>query len=733
MNIQVKTKTPKPAAVRAINWNRIEDEKDLEVWNRLTGNFWLPEKVPLSNDIQSWETLKQEEKQLTIRVFTGLTLLDTIQNAVGAVKLMDDAVTPHEEAVLSNISFMEAVHARSYSSIFSTLCLTPDVDDAYRWSEENEFLQRKSVLILDQYHAGDPLKKKIASVFLESFLFYSGFYLPMYWSSRAKLTNTADLIRLIIRDEAVHGYYIGYKFQRGLERLNGEQKQEIKDFAFELLLELYDNEVRYTEALYDGVGLTEDVKKFLHYNANKALMNLGYEALFPAMRARSIRRSCPRFRPMRTRTTTFSPVPARPMSLARRWRPRMRTGVSDEALGEFCSGSAVRPCGCAALHAQKASLAQSTSKKFIFIWLLSRSRYKRGSGGKGLKNGHAGQNNKDVPLAVDLDGTLVSTDLLWGDFFLLLKKNILFVFMLPVWLFSGKAYLKQQVADRVALDVSRLPYRTEFLDFLRREHASGRILVLITTAIEPIARAVATELGIFSAVYSTTAAKNLSAASKADLLVERYGRHRFDYAGSDRDDLPVFDAARQVILVAPDRAAAQFQKRTDCQVFLAEKPTIRTYARMLRVHQWLKNLLVFVPAALAHDIVKPDVFIAVCLAFVAFSATASAIYIVNDIIDLPVDRRHVRKNQRPFASGQISIPFGLGVAALLLLLTAAVCFFLPPAFTLAIVTYLVFTTAYTFALKRMLLGDVICLAGLYSLRLFWVGRLPPKFRRLFFG
>ncbi|KAB2717646.1 class 1b ribonucleoside-diphosphate reductase subunit beta [Brucella intermedia] len=282
MNIQVKTKTPKPAAVRAINWNRIEDEKDLEVWNRLTGNFWLPEKVPLSNDIQSWETLKPQEKQLTIRVFTGLTLLDTIQNAVGAVKLMDDAVTPHEEAVLSNISFMEAVHARSYSSIISTLCLTPDVDDAYRWSEENEFLQRKSVLILDQYHAGDPLKKKIASVFLESFLFYSGFYLPMYWSSRAKLTNTADLIRLIIRDEAVHGYYIGYKFQRGLERLNEEQKQEIKDFAFELLLELYDNEVRYTEALYDGVGLTEDVKKFLHYNANKALMNLGYEALFPA-------------------------------------------------------------------------------------------------------------------------------------------------------------------------------------------------------------------------------------------------------------------------------------------------------------------------------------------------------------------------------------------------------------------------------------------------------------------
>ncbi len=277
MNIAVKP----AAAIRAINWNRIEDDKDLEVWNRLTGNFWLPEKVPLSNDIPSWATLRPEEQQLAIRVFTGLTLLDTIQNGVGAVKLMADAATPHEEAVLSNISFMEAVHARSYSSIFSTLCLTPDVDDAYRWSEENEFLQRKSALIMEQYASGDALKKKVASVFLESFLFYSGFYLPMYLSSRAKLTNTADMLRLIIRDEAVHGYYIGYKFQRGVERISEEKRQEIKDFAFDLLLELYDNEARYTEDLYDGVGLTEDVKKFLHYNANKALMNLGYEALFP--------------------------------------------------------------------------------------------------------------------------------------------------------------------------------------------------------------------------------------------------------------------------------------------------------------------------------------------------------------------------------------------------------------------------------------------------------------------
>jgi len=268
--------------VQAINWNRIEDDKDLEVWNRLTGNFWLPEKVPLSNDIQSWNTLTPEEQTLTMRVFTGLTLLDTIQGTVGAVSLIPDALTPHEEAVYTNIAFMESVHAKSYSSIFSTLCSTKEIDEAFRWSVENENLQRKAQIVMEYYRGDEPLKRKVASTLLESFLFYSGFYLPMHWSSRAKLTNTADMIRLIIRDEAVHGYYIGYKFQKGLETVDEAKRQDLKDYTFSLLYELYDNEVQYTQDLYDGVGLTEDVKKFLHYNANKALMNLGYEAMFPS-------------------------------------------------------------------------------------------------------------------------------------------------------------------------------------------------------------------------------------------------------------------------------------------------------------------------------------------------------------------------------------------------------------------------------------------------------------------
>ncbi|ENV9333637.1 class 1b ribonucleoside-diphosphate reductase subunit beta [Klebsiella aerogenes] len=268
--------------ISAINWNKIEDDKDLEVWNRLTSNFWLPEKVPLSNDIPHWQILTAQEQQLTIRVFTGLTLLDTIQNTVGAPALMTDALTPHEEAVLSNISFMEAVHARSYSSIFSTLCQSKDVDAAYAWSEENVPLQRKAQLMLNYYQADEPLKKKIASVFLESFLFYSGFWLPMHFSSRGKLTNTADLIRLIIRDEAVHGYYIGYKYQKGLEIVSAAKREELKNFAFDLLMDLYDNELAYTRELYADSPWLDDVNAFLCYNANKALMNLGYEALFPA-------------------------------------------------------------------------------------------------------------------------------------------------------------------------------------------------------------------------------------------------------------------------------------------------------------------------------------------------------------------------------------------------------------------------------------------------------------------
>ena len=266
----------------SVNWNDIPDQVDMDIWNRLTSNFWLPEKVAVSNDITSWKHLTEAEQTATMRVFTGLTLLDTMQGTVGALSILPDAVTPHEEAVYTNIAFMESVHAKSYSNIFMTLATTPQIDEAFRWSRENEHLQYKGRTILETYRADTPQRKKIASVMLESFLFYSGFYLPLRWSSIGRLTNTADIIRLIIRDEAIHGYYLGYKYQQAAQRLTPAERNADKDFAHSLLLDLYDNEIHYTREIYDELGWTEDASAFLRYNANKALQNLGYESLFSA-------------------------------------------------------------------------------------------------------------------------------------------------------------------------------------------------------------------------------------------------------------------------------------------------------------------------------------------------------------------------------------------------------------------------------------------------------------------
>lgn len=272
---------------RAINWNNAEkvDLPSYQVFNKLVTNFWVPEKISVSNDLPSWGTLTAEEKNLTLHVFTGLTMLDTIQARFGAPTLLNDARSLFEEAVYSNIIFMETIHAKSYSSIFSTLSNTPDINQSFRWSEENVYLRKKAEIVMSYYrdsaHLPFPhLRKKVASTFLESFLFYSGFYLPLYFAGQAKLVNTADIIKLIIRDEAVHGYYIGLKFQEEMRDLNATEQAEVNGWAYELLMELYENEVRYTQDLYDPVGLTEDVKIFLRYNANRALANLGLDPLF---------------------------------------------------------------------------------------------------------------------------------------------------------------------------------------------------------------------------------------------------------------------------------------------------------------------------------------------------------------------------------------------------------------------------------------------------------------------
>ena len=189
--------------IKPINWNAIEDEVDKEVWDKLTSNFWLPEKIPLSGDISQWKKMTKQEQDTLARVFAGLTLLDTVQGTLGSTSMIPDSITPHEEAVLSYVTFNEAVHAKSYSTIFSTLLTTPEINEAFNWSEENKFLQYKAEKIASFYNEDDAVKKKIASVILESFLFYSGFYYIFHLASRGLLINSANIIQLILRDECI--------------------------------------------------------------------------------------------------------------------------------------------------------------------------------------------------------------------------------------------------------------------------------------------------------------------------------------------------------------------------------------------------------------------------------------------------------------------------------------------------------------------------------------------------
>ncbi|MFU0529259.1 class 1b ribonucleoside-diphosphate reductase subunit beta [Gardnerella vaginalis] len=266
--------------VRPVNWNNIVDDKDLDVWNRLIANFWLPEKVPLSNDIPSWRSLTNLERKTTTRVFTGLTLLDTSQATIGELCQIEHARTEHEQAIYTNIAFMQSIHARSYSSIFSTLCSSEEIDEAYRWAVGNDVLQQRVTTVLCEYESEDPLKRKIAATMLSSLLLYAGFYLPLYFASRGKMMNTADMIRLILRDKAIHGYYSGYKFQRGLELRSENDKKNLEKFTMNLLDTLYDLEVEYSGQIYEGFDFHDDVFDFVRYNANKALMNLGYPAKY---------------------------------------------------------------------------------------------------------------------------------------------------------------------------------------------------------------------------------------------------------------------------------------------------------------------------------------------------------------------------------------------------------------------------------------------------------------------
>lgn len=271
----------------AANWSQKDDNFTQMFYEQNVKQFWLPEEISLNGDLLSWKSLSPAEQATYMRVLAGLTLLDTEQGNTG-MPAIAEAVDGHQrKAVLNFMAMMEnAVHAKSYSNIFITLATTERITEVFEWVKRNPYLQRKAKLITDVYRdieKSDDLslyKALGASVMLESFLFYSGFYYPLYFYGQGRLMQSGEIINLIIRDEAIHGVYVGLLAKEIYNRQPAERQAYMYEWTTELLTQLYENEVDYTEDLYAEVGLAHDVKKFIRYNANKALANLGFGSHF---------------------------------------------------------------------------------------------------------------------------------------------------------------------------------------------------------------------------------------------------------------------------------------------------------------------------------------------------------------------------------------------------------------------------------------------------------------------
>ena len=326
----------------------------------------------------------------------------------------------------------------------------------------------------------------------------------------------------------------------------------------------------------------------------------------------------------------------------------------------------------------------------------------------------------EPPLVIDLDGTLSRTDLLHESMAKLLSRQPLVLFAMPAWLARGKACFKQQVALLTQPDAATLPYEPALVEWIRAERARGRRIVLCTASDQRLAESVAAATGLFDEVFASDGQVNLGSGNKARLLVERYGRHGFDYAGNARADLAVWADCRKAIVVGANRSlrAAAARVATIDREFGAPSSRFGAWRSELRIHHWPKNLLVFLPLLGAHAFTDWPALFAVTLAFLAFGMCASSVYIVNDLVDLESDRRHSRKRQRPFAAGTLPITQGLAVAAGLLLGAFAIALLgVNRGYAAWLAIYLVSTTSYSFWLKRKILVDSLVLAGLYTLRL----------------
>lgn len=342
------------------------------------------------------------------------------------------------------------------------------------------------------------------------------------------------------------------------------------------------------------------------------------------------------------------------------------------------------------------------------------------------------------PLVVDLDGTLICTDMLHETALRVLRDSPGDVLRIPGWLAQGKAALKGRLASLVSIDPASLPYNPDLLDWLKAQKAQGRQLVLCTASDRSVADAIARHLDIFDEVMASDGATNLAGPHKAAALCERFGASGFDYAGNSSADIAIWRCARNAVLVNTSPAIAAAARKC-CAVereFPARPRGWDAWRRVLRVHQWLKNLLLFVPIFAGHQLDDPATWFSLVLAFLSFSICASSVYIANDLLDLESDRQHPRKRHRPFASGQVPAWIGVVISPLLLIVSLVLGYFAGGYFLPWLAFYFVLTCAYSWGLKRIILIDCMVLGMLYTLRIVAgaaVAMLPLTFWLLAFS
>lgn len=334
-------------------------------------------------------------------------------------------------------------------------------------------------------------------------------------------------------------------------------------------------------------------------------------------------------------------------------------------------------------------------------------------------NGPSAENPGSLAFCVDLDGTLVRTDLTFEMLLATLKRSPWIVFLLPLWLLRGRSHLKHQLALRAFPDVSVLPYHAEVIGLIREARSQGRQVALVTGSHRHMADRIAEHLGLFDSVMATDIDCNLVGANKARLLDRHFGPGQFEYVANASVDLAIWRSAGAAVTVnAPQRVVRQVASLgIPHRNVPAIGNSLRTWLRAIRLQQWVKNLLLFVPVLTAHEVLNLEVWWQVSVAFACFGLSASATYIINDLLDLDADRHHHKKRHRPFAAGTVDLRTGIVSIVVLLLTGLGLALLLPTGFQLALLTYIATTLLYSLFFKRKASLDVILLASLYTLRI----------------